>query len=310
MTTTATATRMFLGSCPKCGHGIAHEGATRAACSNCGTQVTLKRVQGVYSDAVPCDDRCQYAVGPICNCPCAGANHGIGYIHPVGERPVWVTKRDADRHAKKAERKTAKAAAEQQSKTDRIAAIVAAHPALAPLAAEGYRSDNYFLMDIHWSLVNKGTLSPKQIEKAVESIDRDAARAARDAARNAARAAAVEAGVRVPTGKAVVVEGRLTGVELESTGFAYSAKQWRGTLHTDAGWSVKITVPAALIDAAQDKQRAATDAGDEWKPWTAYLDRVKMTVDLDGPYVPKGETEPVTPLFGYGKRPRNAEIVG
>lgn len=30
----------------------------------------------------PCNDKCQYARGPDCNCKCDGLNHGIGWIDP------------------------------------------------------------------------------------------------------------------------------------------------------------------------------------------------------------------------------------
>lgn len=305
MTTTQISTR-YLGSCPTCNHGIASETGSTAACTNCGERVRLQRMVGVYSDAHPCNDDCQYARMPQCVCGCGGANHGVGYIAPVAERPVWVTERDAKRGQAKKDRAAAKEAKARRSLAEKVAAIVEEHPALAPLAAEDYDTGNYFLADIAHSLRTNGVLSDRQITKAEEAIERDAARAARQQEREAAEAAARAAGVQVPTGKAVQVEGRLTGVESEDTGFGYNSSAWRGVLRHDDGWSVKITVPSTLIEAAMALQVAATRNGEERRPWTAYLDRVALTVDLDGPWTPKGETEPKDVLWGYGKRPRKA----
>lgn len=39
----------------------------------------LVAVEGTYSEDVGCNDACETAVGPICVCYCAGANHGAAY---------------------------------------------------------------------------------------------------------------------------------------------------------------------------------------------------------------------------------------
>jgi hypothetical protein len=39
----------------------------------------LVAVEGVYSEDTGCNDACETAVGPLCVCYCAGANHGIAY---------------------------------------------------------------------------------------------------------------------------------------------------------------------------------------------------------------------------------------
>lgn len=45
-------------------------------CEACGTRyMESKVIKGVKSDK-PCDARCMGAVGPACDCSCAGANHG------------------------------------------------------------------------------------------------------------------------------------------------------------------------------------------------------------------------------------------
>lgn len=42
----------------------------------------------------PCDARCTHAIGPQCDCPCGGANHGTGrvitVVHDLGVAPKCV----------------------------------------------------------------------------------------------------------------------------------------------------------------------------------------------------------------------------
>ena len=44
----------------------------------CGVSGHGAEVKGTLSDA-PCDARCKEATGPVCQCQCAGANHGTSH---------------------------------------------------------------------------------------------------------------------------------------------------------------------------------------------------------------------------------------
>lgn len=51
-----------------------------ARCPNCGSQRGSDEVIGTFSDKHACDARCLSAKGPKCECSCAGANHGSGWL--------------------------------------------------------------------------------------------------------------------------------------------------------------------------------------------------------------------------------------
>lgn len=45
-------------------------------------------------EETPCDDRCTGAIGPSCNCPCGGTNHGTGRtvtVETIGGKVKMVT---------------------------------------------------------------------------------------------------------------------------------------------------------------------------------------------------------------------------
>jgi len=81
-----STSRRFLGRCRAdgCGRAIAVEAGTShdvtyRDCPNGHGPIALRRVTGTYSARHNCDPRCMFAVGPQCECSCAGANHGCGY---------------------------------------------------------------------------------------------------------------------------------------------------------------------------------------------------------------------------------------
>lgn len=41
----------------------------------CGARVECRKVKGVRTET-PCGDKCLSATGPVCECSCAGRNHG------------------------------------------------------------------------------------------------------------------------------------------------------------------------------------------------------------------------------------------
>lgn len=51
-----------------------------AQCPEHGLHMAWVQVEGTQSDARRCDPRCTAAIGPICVCACAGANHGASWL--------------------------------------------------------------------------------------------------------------------------------------------------------------------------------------------------------------------------------------
>jgi len=49
-------------------------------CTGCGGHLaTFKVVQGSFAAGIKCGGKCRNAVGPSCDCQCAGQNHGSGH---------------------------------------------------------------------------------------------------------------------------------------------------------------------------------------------------------------------------------------
>lgn len=44
----------------------------------CGASLDFKIVEGTFTESVKCGARCRNAVGPACDCACAGENHSAG----------------------------------------------------------------------------------------------------------------------------------------------------------------------------------------------------------------------------------------
>lgn len=82
-------TTRFAGRCDNCVYPIIRElpncviDTTQVACPECGQNVKVVRLYGVYNDT-NCDDRCQYAYGPTCLCACGGAYHSGRHHHLQG----------------------------------------------------------------------------------------------------------------------------------------------------------------------------------------------------------------------------------
>lgn len=49
------------------------------ACVECGKGVYGQTIQGKVSDKMPCGAKCLASKGPVCECTCAGENHGSNY---------------------------------------------------------------------------------------------------------------------------------------------------------------------------------------------------------------------------------------
>ena len=325
--TTRTGYQLFLGACPSCSTGIARKGdAQSATCEKCGTKVALRGVRGVYAESVPCDDRCQYAIGPVCACGCSGENHGRGYITPIGERPEWVLARDAKRQAAKVERQSAKTRKARTAIEDRQAELLAQHPELAWLSylddADMHNGSD-FMIDMV-AAFDCGRMTERQATAASRAIVRETERHARRVEREVRDAELIESGFTYPTGR-VDVTGTIVSVK-DRPGYAYNTTVWQMLVAVDEGWKVWMTLPRTLIEWAMDRQRdeqesrrqervaaakAAYEATGElpsldaepFVPWTAYLvnHRVAFTATLQG--------SDKDPLFGFGARPSKARMV-
>jgi hypothetical protein len=123
-----TTYRAYL-RCSACLHIFAIESATQRPypgqqieCGGCGGTVEFignvgrdpaRLTQEV--DRVPCDARCTHAMGPICNCPCGGVNHGtrrvVTVTVDVGSRPRIIPQDAADCQRTRTEWETARDAA-------------------------------------------------------------------------------------------------------------------------------------------------------------------------------------------------------
>ncbi len=61
---------------PSTGREHSFDGPPQMPCPECGRLVSGEAIHGVKNDAVPCTAKCVAAIGPSCECTCAGANHG------------------------------------------------------------------------------------------------------------------------------------------------------------------------------------------------------------------------------------------
>lgn len=89
---TSETTSRYVAKCRNCGTGNAHDVFSMAEavefinyyldrsaylCRSCGRHIsTWTKVQGRFSPARQCDDRCTSATGYKCECQCGGRNHG------------------------------------------------------------------------------------------------------------------------------------------------------------------------------------------------------------------------------------------
>jgi hypothetical protein len=75
----------YIGRCPVRGCKVKPKASsapweTPTSCETHGRRFRWEQVLGSYRDGIKCDARCQYAKGPACDCSCAGANHGAGWM--------------------------------------------------------------------------------------------------------------------------------------------------------------------------------------------------------------------------------------
>jgi len=310
MRSTATSTGRAIGGCGNCGAGNAVDGVaadTRSTCQGCGAAITLKLVYGNRSDQ-PCDGSCMSAIGPYCYCGCGGTNHGRWFLN-IELVPVWeVDKAKAARakrhtvHAKTVARREQKEADARTAAQRRRDALIEEHPTLVWLTYLGNLGclHSGFLSDMR-SALNRGEMSPRQVEAAVDSIDREFTREDAEAQRLAATAALAASGVRVPDGR-VEVTGTVVSTR-ETDGYGYNRVAFKMLVVTDAGWKVWGTIPAGLLDAVPDASRS-----DRFAHGESYLavhrlrgERVTFTATVR----PSDDD----PLFGFFSRPSGARLI-
>jgi hypothetical protein len=234
------------GTCLACGYvnATADRVTGAMACGGCGERITLTYVRGAYNERIPCDDRCQYAVGPQCSCACGGRNHRAGYIR-AELVPVYIRERDAQRHAERLSRAAAKAAATRTAHAAAKAALLEEHPGLGGLLSEQYDGAYGFMADMRAAL-QRGDMTPRQIAAALTALADDAARAAAAAAREAEHAALVAAGVQVTEGKQTV-QGEIVRVSTKQSYFGGREQTvWQIMVKLADGCKVMGSLPSAL----------------------------------------------------------------
>jgi hypothetical protein len=286
------AARTAGGACQGCGYVNATQapGIDRMVCGGCGDRVKLTHVCGSYSDAMPCDSRCQYATGPVCSCQCGGDNHQAGYIDP-GMVPVWVRDRDRARHAGKADRAQERADAARVAADARRADMIADRPELGELCGDRYRESlSGFIIDMRTRINAGETLTPAQRDAVCRIVATDRKRDAAAAERATREAAATAKGVICPTGRETFT-GRIVNAQQKTDyRFNFHGKTTvQITVATAAGWTVTGTAPAAMAPDSYN--------GDEYQAWIRGLTGQDVTLTAT---VKPGTR---SPLSGFFSRP-------
>lgn len=278
-TITSSAPLLNVGQCESCGLGAASAGRNSVPCVRCNATVRLSRVRGTYKGEIVCDSRCQFAVGPSCDCSCGGPNHGIGYVASYlydipGEVVERDTKRYADKLAKRDAKKAAKAAELAREREEWLSegsnreateyAAAKAAECFTPYCEE-------FFCSIARQFDERGYLSDRQVDAVLRGIERDK----RDAERDAAKVALVESGVKCPEGK-VTIEGEIVSTRVDD---GYYGTTVKALVVTEAGWKVWGTKPSAASKG----------------------DRIRFVATV----TPSADD----PLFGFYKRPTKVEII-
>jgi hypothetical protein len=299
MTTTAM-TVTAAGTCLACGFVNAVEGtATVTTCGGCAERVVLTWVRGSYNGQMPCDDRCQYAVGPVCSCSCGGENHRRGYLGGALV-PAYIRERDAKRHAERASRAASKAAATRKLQAAAMANLLQAHPVLEGLFDDRYDGEVGFIADMREAL-ERGDMTDRQIAAAERAIERDAARARKQAAIAEEKAQLIAAGVKTPEGRMDIV-GEVVAVRSKETYFGYQEKTvWQLIVKADEGWTVMGTLPSQLGPDSYTGGGPDDEGSWQWHLNQLVGQRVKFTARVTRS--DRDET------FGFYSRPSKASRV-
>jgi hypothetical protein len=296
---TTVNTTAAAGTCLACGFvNATTDPTTVTSCTGCGERVVLTWVRGVTNKRVPCDDRCQYAIGSYCSCACGGRNHRAGYIH-VDLVPAYIRERDAMRHADRLSRAAAKAAATRAAHAAAMAALLEEHPTLEALFDDRYDGGFGFMADMRAAL-ERGDMTPRQVDAAVGAIERDAARERAQAERDAERDAMITAGVKVAEGRRVL-EGEIVRVSTKTSYFGHREQiTWQIMVKLADGCRVMGTLPGDIKPISY----TGGDAGDEgsWAWHMAQL--VGKTVRFTATVSPSEQDQ----TFGFYSRPTKAAL--
>jgi hypothetical protein len=180
-------------------------------------------------------------------------------------------------------RETARLNRERATKRERIAELIAQHPALVwATYPESLVSE--FTGSIARQFTDHGRLSDRQIECFTTAIVRDTERNDRAVARETARLAKVAAGVQVPTGKTTVT-GTVLHAKFHEDSYSGDMVPKMIVESTD-GWKVWVTIPTTI--RAED---GLIPAG--------------TRVEFVATVTPKHED----PTFGFAKRPSKARVL-
>jgi hypothetical protein len=231
-------------------------------------------------------------------CGHCGAHMGYAalMVRDEAQQFIWVgetcldnrfdlTKRQFD-----ALRKTARLNRERANATERLAALLEAHPLLARLTE--FPADA-FLSDIDRKMRRDARLTENQIAAAERAVTRKDAQVVREAEWAARQQALVASGVRAPSGRTVVV-GEVVSIkqyvdDYNSSRYGgYVAYVYKMLVQHAEGWKVWVSVPADLRD------------GDD-EPTIAKGDTVRFTATL----TPSEDD----PTFAKGSRPTKASTL-
>lgn len=297
MFTPTTTIRHAVGRCPTCGLTVGKENTptgTRTTCPGCATVIVMTGIRAVYNGAMPCDDRCMYAVGPYCSCACGGENHCRGFIPPSVLTPEWTAayNKAAVRDRKRHEEKQQRAAQRRQTKADRIRqdteATIGEHPVLAflvndeltEITPEAQRNDFYF--NVASSLLKYGNLTDRQVAAIERSVEREKRYDERRKQIAEEKADAIARGVTVPTGR-ITFTGEVATVKEHASDFRVVYKMV--VKHPD-GWALWTTVPREVESMFNRIGRVENDLRGK-------------TVTVTATVKPSDRDQ----LFGFGSRP-------
>lgn len=280
----------FTGYCQPCqlpaSATVEGNGDRATIVCRCGALVDAERIYGAMT-AGTCDQRCEGATGPICECACGGANHGGGWS-TYTEIPASVLEAYAKAQARTAAKREAAAERRRGERARAYAAQLEEYPGLAALAASelGAEDLGIFLCEMREKLEDREVLSPRQAEAAARVWAQRSARAAQRATRQARKAAEAQP---VPTGKAIVVEGEIVFTKYQDSDAHRNAGALKMLVVSTGGWKAWATVPRSLLPVVSVADIQALKGR-----------RVRFTAD-----VALGFKDP-DPSFGFASRPRDA----
>jgi hypothetical protein len=252
----ATRDGRAIGSCSKCGAGIAFEGVSegsRVTCHNCGESVKLSYVLGNKSGYI-CDALCMGAVGKYCSCSCGGQNHGRYYL-PIEFVPVWD--RDKAKAAQTKRIATFKVRQEKRVADESVKAeagrvdLLAANPILAEMLDDAtwqvIDNGSTFMYDMR-SALQSGRMSERMVNATVTAINRVHKQLEREQRWQVEREEVLASGVQIEDGR-YAIEGTIITVREELDPYSYvESYVYKILVKQDNGLKVWGSLPNSLRD--------------------------------------------------------------